>query len=491
MTSMPTTCPSSCGRSSTSSLVTPDLTANATRYRLLESVREFAIRRLDATSDTAATAARLGAWYLERLGPSRRHSRTWVSDVGLEVDNLRALVDPIAAADPTLAQELAFTIARFHEATDAYRAGIAELQQDISLFTVATPAAISLRTTLADLHLRLGDATAAKLSLAEAEALLHEVGSLPDWDDAAIERTRGDLACRSGDYVSAVDGARRSLAGDLSDAGRARMSNQLGIAAASLGDLDAAAEAFEQELDACRRLGDLAWLSGALSNLAEVELRRGMHAAAARHQRECLALAFELGSTAMVAFSLIVAARLEAARGDGGSRRPCSTPKRSRSSTSSASCSTKTTSARATGCSSEPTTRQETFATVLLARKATRSSYRRPQPWPTRFWPRRPIRFTTHGGQDDERHPGARPRAGMGGDGGLCTRPRRLRLPPSRDRGGRRPGSRRSPGPVRGDLQRTPSSCSAQRAQSKRKPTAEEIEVAGRDASRAAVPTSL
>ena len=37
-----------------------------------------------------------------------------------------------------------------------------------------------------------------------------------------------------------------------------------------------------------------------------------MVAAAAGHQRECLSLAFELGAPGLVAFSLIVAARLEA-----------------------------------------------------------------------------------------------------------------------------------------------------------------------------------
>ena len=87
---------------------------------------------------------------------------------------------------------------------------------------------------------------------------------------------------------------------------------QLGIAAAALGDLDTATAAFERELDACRRLGDRRWESGALSNLAEAELRRGMVAAAAGHQRECLGLALELGAPGLVAFSLIVAARLEA-----------------------------------------------------------------------------------------------------------------------------------------------------------------------------------
>jgi predicted ATPase/class 3 adenylate cyclase len=294
------------------SLVTPDLTSSATRYRLLESVQEFARRRLHDDEGVASTAVRLATWYLERVGPAHRFEPTWQGEVSVEIDNLRALVDLLADIEPSMAQELSFTIARFNDGIDAYREGIAELQRDIARLSATTPAAVSLRTTMADLLLRLGDATEAKLALADAEALLHEVGSLPPWDDVAVERTRGDLACRSGDYVTAVEGAQQALRGDLSDAGRARMCNQLGIAALALGDLDGAAAAFEQELEACRHLGDLDWQSIAHSNLAEVELRRDRHAAAAGHQRECLTLAFELGTRAMVAFSLIVAARLEA-----------------------------------------------------------------------------------------------------------------------------------------------------------------------------------
>ena len=291
-------------------LVAADLTANATRYRLLESVRDFARQRLD---ETDSTAVRLASWYVERLGPTRRHDRSWSSDVGVEVDNLRALVPLVAEPAGVLAQELAFTIARHLDAVQSFREAIAELQRHVELLDAPSPAAVSLRTTLADLHLRTGDVYAAKEALADAETLLHEVGSLPEWDDVAIERTRGDLACRSGDHVTALEGATRALAGDLSQPGRARMCSQLGIAAMSLGDVDGAESAFEQELEAWRRVGNRVCEASALGNLAEVALRRDVPAVAARHQRACLALALQLGAPAMVGISLIVAARLLAA----------------------------------------------------------------------------------------------------------------------------------------------------------------------------------
>ena len=293
------------------SLVTADLTASATRYRLLESVREFARRRLYEHGEGEDTAVRLASWYRDRLGPARRHQRTWTSEVGLELDNLRSLVPLVASPDAALGQELAFTIARHLDAVgQSLREAIEELERHIELLGTATPAAVSLRTTLADLHLRSGDAASAKRALADAEAVFHSIGTLPEWDDAAVDRTRGDLACRSGDYVTALDGATRALTGRLSPAGRARMCSQLGIAAMSLGDADTAAAAFHRELEAWRRIGDPVWEASALGNLAEVALRQEAWSTAAGHQRGCLTLGLELGAPAMVGMSLIVAARI-------------------------------------------------------------------------------------------------------------------------------------------------------------------------------------
>jgi tetratricopeptide (TPR) repeat protein len=169
-----------------------------------------------------------------------------------------------------------------------------------------------LLATLAELHLRTADVDSARRVVRDAEAVHASVGSLPVWDDVAIDRIRGELACRAGEYEAAVADAHRALSGDLSRRGQARMWSQLGIASLGLGDLDTAWHAFEQETDAYRALGDEVYQAIAEGNLAEIALRRGDVVGAARHQRECLTLALALGVPAMVAFSLIVAARIAA-----------------------------------------------------------------------------------------------------------------------------------------------------------------------------------
>lgn len=294
------------------SLVVADLTAEGSRYRLLESVRAYARRQLDDHGDTARTAERLARWYLDGIGPACRVKPHWTSETGVEVDNLRALVPLLAAAAPEVAQELALTIGRYHDASHAFRAGVDEVRRLTIALPHPSPVLASLLACLGDLHLRTGDIGAAETVLAEAERVAAEVGGPPAWDDVAIERTRGEIESRKGDFEAAVAGARRALAGDLSVRGRARMCSQLGVAALASGDLEGAWEACGRELAAYEELGDESFQASAHGNLAEIAMRRGDEVAAARHQRACLTLALELGAPAMVAFSLIVAARLSA-----------------------------------------------------------------------------------------------------------------------------------------------------------------------------------
>jgi predicted ATPase/class 3 adenylate cyclase len=295
------------------SLVVADLTANETRYRLLESIRDFAAQRLD-DAPRAEASVRLADWYLTRIGPEHRYERGWASDVSVDVDNLRALVPPLASAAPEQAQRIAYVIVRHLERRQTYRAAIEELTRLLDQLPARTPTRISLWTTLGDLNLRLGQVDAAQRALTEAEALRAAIGPPPEWDDVTIERTRGEIACRSGDNEGAIAAAQRALAGPLTLLGRARMSNQLGIAALELGDVDVAWDAFAQERDAYQQLGEPLLQASATGNMAEAALQGGDQPGAARHQRACLTLALELGAPVLAAFSMIVAARMAALR---------------------------------------------------------------------------------------------------------------------------------------------------------------------------------
>ena len=74
------------------SLVVADLSANATRYRLLETVRAFGRRLLEANVEMRMVADTLASWALETMAPWGRVDLAWVDAVGVELDNLRTLV---------------------------------------------------------------------------------------------------------------------------------------------------------------------------------------------------------------------------------------------------------------------------------------------------------------------------------------------------------------------------------------------------------------
>ncbi|MDH3260587.1 MAG: tetratricopeptide repeat protein [Acidimicrobiia bacterium] len=297
------------------SLVAAELAADDTRYRLLETIQTYGRDRLAEAGETEAVAVSLADYLLDHTGPWHPADRRWLGEVGVELDNLRALVPLLAGDRQELAQQIASTIGRYHDATHSFRAGIEELTRYADSLIGPSSVRVSMLATLADLHLRTDDTETATRLVEEAEAL-QRIHGLPEWDDVAVDRTRGEVARRSGDLPGAVAIARRALERDLSDRGRSRMYNLWGTSAAALGDLTTAQQALSQELDLNRRVGYEPYVASALGNLAEVALRLGDIPAAARHQRACLELATAQGSLPMVAYSLIVAARVAGSRQD-------------------------------------------------------------------------------------------------------------------------------------------------------------------------------
>jgi predicted ATPase/class 3 adenylate cyclase len=292
------------------SLLNIDTTAGGTRFRFPETVRTFA-RRHDPAGDITPAARRLATWYLERLGPTCALDRGWMARMGEEVDNLRGLISLLANDDPSIAQQLAWSIGQHHDLLQSYRHGIEEVARHVAQLDAPTPSRVGLLTLLADLRLRVGEIDLASSALTDAQTLQHEVGS-PPWDEVAVERTEGELALRSGDHKRAARLAKEVLQRSLPDRGQGRMWNLLGIARFAGGDHAGAAAAFEFELAAWQRLGREALQVSAHGNIAEALLTSGDRSGAAHHQRQCLQLALRYGQPLMTVYSLMVAARLAA-----------------------------------------------------------------------------------------------------------------------------------------------------------------------------------
>ncbi len=297
------------------SLAGTDLTANATRYRLLETVRQYGHRNLNAADEAGPVATRLAAWYLQRLGPWKAADRAWIGEAGLELDNLRVLIPHVAPFDQEAAQQIACLVGRYLDSVQSFATGIEELTRFARDLAAETSSRVALLAQLAHLQLRVGAVEPAREILARASELRLRVGC-PDWDDVCVDRANGDVAMRSSNPEFAASIAETALAGSVSPRGRARMWNLLGLATSAMGDLDKGAAAFESELAEHRLAGHEAFVAGAAGNLAEIASRRGDDSTAAAYQSQCLESALALGQPVLVAYSLLLASRLAAGTGD-------------------------------------------------------------------------------------------------------------------------------------------------------------------------------
>jgi predicted ATPase/class 3 adenylate cyclase len=292
------------------SLLVTESTAGSTRYRLLRTVRHYVDRRL-TEDERADTAHRLAEYFARAVGPDVPIDRSWMGGVAIELDNIRAIANPSSPLADPVRQRLAWTIGRYHDVTDAFATGIAEVSRYVEELPTPSPFLVALQSLLADLYLRVGDVERAHDALARARSTAEVVGR-PHWDDGGIIRTEGEIALRQDDLDGARELASRALRGDLSTRGRSRVWNLLGLTLVELGELDSALKAFGQELEGWSELGLETFAATTTGNLAEVSLRLGRHRDAARYQLECLELAGSLGQPVLVAFSMIVAAHLVA-----------------------------------------------------------------------------------------------------------------------------------------------------------------------------------
>jgi predicted ATPase/DNA-binding SARP family transcriptional activator len=303
------------------SLVAVDLTANETRYRLLETMRAYARQLAGGRGEQAGTARRLATWWLERVGPWHRVDRKRAGEIQVELDNMRALVGLVAQEDEEQAQQLACSIGHYYYTVQAPRDAVDELSRYAAELATPSPARVSLLATLALLQVQHGDMEAARGTVADAEHLQRTVGGAPEWDQVAVERAAGEVAIRSGDHKAAAESAQQALDRDLNAPARARMLNLLAIASYFLGDVSRAQAASTDELGVARELGDEHLMAIAEGNVAELAMRRGDTEAAAHHQAACLDLGLALGRPVAVAYSLIVAARLTAGTDPGRAAR--------------------------------------------------------------------------------------------------------------------------------------------------------------------------
>ncbi|MEP6678851.1 MAG: tetratricopeptide repeat protein, partial [Betaproteobacteria bacterium] len=245
------------------------------RYRMLSTVRQYALERLDASPDIEFTRSRHLHFYLqlaesasqELVGPDQG---TWLARLDLERENLLTAHARCDRADRGAELGLRFVFA-------------------VKLFMINRGLLALLHRITVEALTRSG---AEKRSQVRCRAL----------------HTAGQLACFMGRYGEAQGYLTESLAiaRELED--RRRVSAVLeALAMAALGrsDVDAARGHLEEAIKLTRELGDKRGLAAALNGLAQLHRGQGALDAAEPIYLDVLALAREMGDREIVCIALL------------------------------------------------------------------------------------------------------------------------------------------------------------------------------------------
>ena len=178
------------------SLVVPEPSANATRYRLLETVRAYAGVRLEARGGRAATVGTLAAWYVAAVpvGPAGRPPVAGA--VGAGDRDVSGLISSLERDDPAL-PALARIRGELRSVSGEPRLGWEEIDGVLATGLAPTPTTARLVLYAASLMGDGGELVEALRRCAEGEALLDDVGDTDRWGSVRVASPRPMLLLRS------------------------------------------------------------------------------------------------------------------------------------------------------------------------------------------------------------------------------------------------------------------------------------------------------
>jgi predicted ATPase/Tfp pilus assembly protein PilF len=291
------------------------------RYRLLETVHEYAREKLDAAGpeESAETAARHRTFFRDLVQAAETDLRTvrtpaLLARLEADHDNLRAVLDRCAAAGTpgALADALAITGAlwRFWEVRGHNREARERLAALLGAADALGGAVGPERTGRSrmgagNLARSVGDFAAAQGLLERAYEEARAAGD-PALESSALGNL-GTVALFRGDQAGARDAYRRAIEAAVAAGDRAVEAahrSNLSVAYYHAGDYAAAHEECERSLALHTALNNRAGMAANRSNLGHVAMWQGQYAVARGHYEAALGLYREIGDPAQEAVSL-------------------------------------------------------------------------------------------------------------------------------------------------------------------------------------------
>ena len=295
------------------------------RFGMLQTLRDYALRRLVTEGRHDGVAERHAQYYLalaERAEPALAGDEAgeWLARLDRELDDVRsALESSFTAGKVERGLRIASALQRFWRSRGLATEARAWLEAGLDL-AEGVPPAVRARAvwTAARQAMAQSDFDSAAPLLEEALQLFRELGqtsdvvfSLAELGWIALQREdfeRASAFCEESLAVAREVGDPRTVSGAL---------NTLAGVAAAQGDHARARQLSEEALALRRRLGDPLLIANAAYNLGAAALREGDLARAESALGECLRLARELGDTIHTAAALCALGEVALERGDG------------------------------------------------------------------------------------------------------------------------------------------------------------------------------
>jgi non-specific serine/threonine protein kinase len=304
-------------------------TEGASRYRMLEPVRQYGLERLEAGGEAERVRGRHAEHYLalaERAEPELMGAdqASWLKRLGIEHANLRAALSwalaPRDAQQPEERAEsglrLAAALGRFWNAYSP-REGLGWLERALARGSAPPPSVRAKALNHAGwLAIYQGDYEKAVAMLEEGLASFKELGD--KLSAAPLLANLGAAAVHRGDHrrVTTLRQEAEALRRELVDRPAiAHLLIFLGLAAVDEGDHDRAVARLEESLALNRELGDTLGIAMSFSTLGMTELSRGDRERAAPPLEEALRLLRDRGDKVGIATSLLGLAGVALSRG--------------------------------------------------------------------------------------------------------------------------------------------------------------------------------
>jgi predicted ATPase/DNA-binding CsgD family transcriptional regulator len=306
------------------SMVQREDRADGSRYRLLETIRAFALDHAVDGPDLGDVRSRHSAFFLRLAeeaepffrGPSQVE---WLERIGEEESNLRTAHEWFLEQAPELCLRLGAAARRLWLRHGRFNAGLDLGLKALAADTTPTVVRAHLLTGVGDLELHTGAYDSARAHLEESVRILRESDDLAGLAEAlALSAAIRNMGYS--DLVGALQLGEEALqvartAGDERTLGTAL--NHTGCVCLMSGDARKARAMLAEGVDHLRGSGDGFETANALESLALATLESGDERLAAALWAESLEMSLVLGRIANIAWCLNGFARLAAASDPG------------------------------------------------------------------------------------------------------------------------------------------------------------------------------